>query len=129
MKTTSLIIATLFTILVATQAAPVEESSDVADLLRKLVQPEKLVMKQDLAAELDDDDDFVAKVMSNALLSSLLESDEGGENLMAAIMNSGEQEATAQFRFIRRLWDRFRNSRAGKFVGQHLRNRFCTSGK
>ena len=122
---TSLIIATLFTVLASTQAISVEESSDVVDLLRKLVQPKNLVLTQDLDAELDDEDDVVAKIMSNALLNSLLESDQGGENFMAAIMKSDEQEATAQFRFIRRLFDRLRNSG----VGPILRNEFCKSGK
>ncbi len=80
--------------------------------------------------ELADEDDPMGTVMSNALLSSLLESDQDGEDsIMANIMKSNEEEAEMQFRFIRRLFDRFRNSRVGQFVGQQLRNRFCTSGK
>ncbi len=84
----------------------------------------------DLDDELADEDDPMGTVMSNALLSSLLEGDQDGEDsIMANIMKSNEEEAEAQFRFIRRLFTWFRNSRVGQFVGQQLRNRFCTSGR
>ena len=117
--------------MVSISALSPEEPLDVADILRKLGLPNtKNTMKRDLDDVLADEDDAMATVMTNALLSSLLEGGEdGGDSIMAGIMKSNDEEAEAQFRFIRRLWNRFSTSPIGNFVGQQLRKRFCNSGK
>ena len=126
-----LIVATLFTLMVSIGALSPEEPSEVADILRKLGLPNiKNTIKQDLDDVLADEDDAMATVMTNALLSSLLEGGEDGrDSIIAGIMKSNDEEAEAQFRFIRRLFNRFRTSPIGKFVGQRLRQRYCNSGK
>ena len=126
-----LIVATVFTLTITISALSPEEP-DVADILSKLglSSSKSIALKQSLGDQLADDDDAVATVMSNTLLKSLLESDQdGGDSIMATIMKSNEEEAEAQFRFIRNLFTRFRRSPFGQFVGQQLRNRFCTTSR
>ncbi len=118
---TLLILAILFTIWTRTNAA---KSSDVADLLRELGLPssKETVLKQDESIN-DDDDDYdddgaLAKVMTNALFSTLMEEGEDGEDsIMANIMKSDKEQAAAQFGFATRL--------IGRFAGGLLKRRLC----
>ena len=81
----------------------------------------------------DSDDDALAHVMTNVVISSLLEDGDDGEgSLLDAMMQGDENEAVAQFRFIkkvagriRRAVGRFRKTRFGKFLGNQIRSRLC----
>ena len=134
-----LVVAALFTALASTSDAitSLEESTNVADILRKLgmSSSKEVVSNQDLGDGYDNDDDdddneAVAKVMTTALLNSLVEDGEDGENsIMANIMNIDEEEASAQFRFLRRFFRRIRRSPIVRFIGRAIKNKVCRFGK
>ena len=124
-----LTVATLFMILLASSnAVSQDENSDIGNILQSLGISSKGVLAQNLADDSDDDDEAVAMIMTNALLSTIMEEGEDGEgSIMANIMSSNEEEAFAQLRFLRRLTRRIRRSRTlRRFAGQALRNRLCT---
>ena len=107
-------------------------SRDLADALDRLRLPAKeAALAQDLDDGLDNDDDDAAKAMTAALLGSIMEDgDDGEESIMAHIMNStDEEDASAQFRFLRRIFRRIRRSRVGRFLGRTVRNYYCRRGK
>lgn len=123
-----LIIVAVVAATLASIGAAAQDTSDVDEILRRLglsSSSKEAVLQQDL--DLDDDDDDVAKAMSDALLSSLVDDDDddGEGNIMANIMESDEEEATAQFRFIRRWWRKVRRSPVVRFVGRYIKRRVC----
>ena len=127
MKTLCFIVVIL-TVLASTSAV----ESDVDDLLRQLglsTTAKENAMKQDLDNDYDDDDDdeAIAKVMSTALINSLVDDDYDGEDsIMANLMNiNNEEEASAQFRFIRRIFRRIKRSRFGRFVRRYGKRFIC----
>ena len=128
-----IIIAALLAALASVNVAFSEkEAKNVDAILQKLglFSSKKYLVKQDLDDELPDEDEAMATVMTNALMSGLLEpGDDGEESIMASIMSSDDEQAAAQFRFLGRLFNRIRNSRLGRFVGNHIRNRVCNRGK
>ena len=139
MKAVFIIAALLAALALVNAVSSEKETTDVEAILQKLglSSSKKNLLKQDLDDELADEDEAMATVMTNALMSGLLEpGDDGEESIMASIMSSNDEEATAQFRFLRRLIERvkpvfrrIRDSRFGKFIGKQIRNRVCNRGK
>lgn len=132
----SLTVAVLLIIAASINTAMSQDlSPDLTDLLRKLgaSSSKEAALAQDLDDGLDDDDDddeAVAKAMTNVLLSSVMEDgDDGEDSIIANIMNnSNDEEASAQFRFFRRIFKRARRfvrSRTGRFLGRVIRRRVC----
>ncbi len=82
-----LLVATVFAVLVASSdATPAKESPDLDDILHKLgVSSSKEIVSAeqiDSNDDNDDDDDAIAQVMTNALLSTMMEKDEDGDSIM-----------------------------------------------
>ena len=114
-----------------------EPSFDLGQLLRRLSKSssssEQRAVKSDADDyEYDDGDALVAKMMTSAVLSSVLEAGEAGEDdlPLAYMMVAGGDEVEAQF--FRRLFKKARsflkNSGIGRTIVGNLRNRFCTQG-
>lgn len=119
-----LIIATFFTVLAFISAMPSETSSDLADMLRMFSKSSRMAMQEDYDYDDDDEDQqLMAQMMTSALMNSMVEGDE--DSILASMMKGNEEEAVAQIRFIRRLVNRFRNSRIGQRIIGAARNRFC----
>lgn len=106
--------------------------SDVAAMLRQyqLSSNRNFALKEDMEGYDDEDADegAIVQEVQNALLSSIIQGDGDDRMLLAAMMEGDEDDAVAQFRFIRRAIGRFRNSPLGRRVTDHLRSRFCGSG-
>jgi hypothetical protein len=109
-------------------------SSDIDDFLRKLgvAKSKESALAEDLndgADDEDDGDDTLAKVMTDALLGSAMEEGEDGDgSIMGKIMSGSEEEASAQFRFFRRIFRRvrrFARSRTGRRIGRFIKRRVC----
>ena len=104
MKTLVIIIPLLFCMLATASASLTDASTNVAGLLRKLAlsTSKDTALVQDLDGELDDDeldDDDVAKMMTNAVFSTLMEDGDDGEgSIMADLMGSDKEAATQWFR-------------------------------
>ncbi len=103
-----LLVVTVFAVLVASSdAIPAKESSDLDDILRKLgvssskeiVSAEQIDSNDD---DNDDDDDAIAQVMTNALLSTMMEKDEDGDSIMANIMNSNEPSGLSSVEIVQK---------------------------
>ena len=128
----------IFAALALVNAASSEkETTDVDAILKKLgllSSSEKNLVKQDLDDELPDEDEAMATVMTNALMSGLLEpGDDGEESIMASIMNSNDEEAAAQIIFLKTLIGKALAKHAfrslGRYAGSRLAGRICNRGK
>ena len=120
----SFLISTLLLGSLAFINAGAQQFPDLASMLRRydLSVARNLAMKENYAHKAEEKDDIVEGV-KNALLSSMLEG-EGG--LLAAVMDEEDDgEAVAQFRFIRRLVNRFRQSDLGRQLEQGIKARLC----
>ena len=138
MKAASLIIAvavSIATLMTLSVDAKSENLSDVAELLHQLGLP-KAAQKQDLEDYDDEggddiDDDSFADVMGRALLRSLMEDGEDGEeSIMATVMKSDEKMAKAQFGFLRGIWNGIRGifgGSRGRRIRQYARRGFCNT--
>ena len=75
----------------------------------------------------DSDDDALAHVMTNVVISSLLEDGDDGEgSLLDAMMQGDENEADAQFLFIKKIAGRLIGKLLRKTrLGKKIRSRFC----
>ena len=110
--------------------AGAQQFPGLASMLRKydLASARNLAMKEnsnDYAHEAEEKDDIVEEV-KNALLGSMLEGE--GSLLAAAMEEEDENEAVAQFRFIKRIvngFNKFRQTRLGKQLEQGIKARLC----
>lgn len=67
-------------------------------------------LKEDSGDDGTYDDELVAREMTNALVSGILESDdgEGSASIMASIMNEDKEVAVAQFHFLKKVLKKFK---------------------
>ena len=86
-----------------------------------------MAMVEDLEDQDEDSDDSaLAHVMTNVVISSLLEDGDDGEgSLLDAMMQGDENEAIAQFRFIKKFAKKIRGSRIGRLVTDEIKSRVC----
>ena len=133
-----IIFALVISALASIDAAQTPDASNLNEILHQLglASKSEAVLERDTADEDEDDDgDYVAKAMSDALLSSLVDvdddsdADDGEGSIMANIMAMNEEDAVAQFKWFKKMWKKVRKSpiirRVGRLVGRHVRNRVC----
>lgn len=114
-------------------AAIQDSSSDIDDILQKLglSTSKTSALMQDSDGDLDDDgdDETFAKAMADDLLGSVMEDGEdGGDSIMAGMMNGNEDDAMAQFRFFRKIYRRIKRFSRKPWVrriGRYVKRRYC----
>lgn len=113
----------IFIAFIESSASSSEKSYDLAGILRKLDTSsyKEDVMKQDLG-ESDEDDEAVVKIMTNALLSSLMEDEDGEDSIMTSIMNAKDEKAAAQ---LFGLTTHLLGGVARRVAGRFIRRRLC----
>ena len=137
MKTIFSFIVLIGVLMMAVNAKPSDTSTDLANLLKQYKSSKNVEAIAENDDDSSDDEDALAKIMINEVMSSVAEPDEDGDgDMFALMMSEDDDEAKARFQFFRRIFRRVRRgirrfgrSRLGRFVINRVRSRICRGKK
>jgi hypothetical protein len=120
------ILSLLLSTLALFNATPLaKRSSDLAGALQQYgyLSAHNLASKEGFGSDDGNGDSGLSMLLSSGVL-------EGDEQALMAAMEGNEEQALAQFFFIRNLLNRLERTRVGRFVIAQIRQRYCkASGK